>query len=188
MERDTYISRCSVCTSKLSNFGLARTRFDGNNSLSRTQNVGVGTSFWKAPKVLRESYVADYQEKEDFSPKADVYGFSMIFDEVLIGKIPFQDAPFNLLNFRAKVLDGKRPDLHGDYSKYLTCYIKRCWDATSERRPSFGDICNMLRHFKSLLLRIGESHQLIFIFSLFLLPLTLNQFVGILASRSVSIQ
>ncbi|GLJ25927.1 hypothetical protein SUGI_0497020 [Cryptomeria japonica] len=153
---------------KLSDFGLARTKFDGDNSLFRTQNVGVGTSFWKAPEVLRESSATDYHEREDFSPKADVYSFSMIFYEVLTGKIPFQDAPPNLLNFRAKVLDGKRPDLHGDYSEYLTCYIKRCWDATPEKRPSFADICNMLRHFKSLLLRIGERPPVDFhIFSIF---------------------
>eukprot|EP01018_Ginkgo_biloba_P015515 Gb_39729 [translate_table: standard] len=142
------LSDIQYVQAKLCDFGLARTKFDGSNSIGKTPNAG--TKFWIAPEVLQEiTSIDDSTRGVNYSVEADVYSFAMTFYEVLTGKIPFE-------RIRIKVLNGDRPELPRDCPKYLACFIERCWDGIPNRRPSFDDICKMLRHFKVLLLRIGE--------------------------------
>eukprot|EP01018_Ginkgo_biloba_P016116 Gb_35658 [translate_table: standard] len=149
------LSDIQYVQAKLCDFGLARTKFDGSNSIGKTPNAG--TKFWIAPEVLQEiTSIDDSTIGVNYSVEADVYSFAMTFYEVLTGKIPFEGITISWKNFRIKVLNGDRPELPRDCPKYLACFIKRCWDGIPNRRPPFDDICKMLRHFKVLLLRIGE--------------------------------
>eukprot|EP01018_Ginkgo_biloba_P016114 Gb_35649 [translate_table: standard] len=141
---------------KLCDFGLAGTKIEGSNSIGRSPNVG--TRFWIAPELFKEiTSIDDLTAGANHSVEAEVYSFAMIFCEVLAGRIPFEDVAINWTIVRDKVLNGERPELPRDCPKYLAWYIERCWDGIPNRRPSFIDICKMLRHFKGCINAIRED-------------------------------
>lgn len=107
----------------------------------------VGTLLYMAPELLK---------KEVHTEKSDVYSFGVSINELLTGVVPFTDLRAEAqahtvleMNYTeqkltaAVVSDGLRPVLAGPESgvpSTLVSLIQRCWDATSQNRPSFDDI------------------------------------------------
>ncbi|KAH7511702.1 hypothetical protein FEM48_Zijuj12G0010700 [Ziziphus jujuba var. spinosa] len=107
----------------------------------------VGTLIYMAPEILK---------KEVHTEKSDVYSFGVSINEVLTGVVPYTDLraeaqAHTVLEMSyteqqltaAVVSDGLRPalaDPKSDVPSTLLSLIQRCWDATSQNRPSFSDI------------------------------------------------
>lgn len=107
----------------------------------------VGTLLYMAPELLK---------KEVHTEKSDVYSFGVSINELLTGVVPYTDLRAEAqahtvleMNYTeqkltaAVVSDGLRPALAGPESgvpSTLVSLIQRCWDATSQNRPSFDDI------------------------------------------------
>lgn len=107
----------------------------------------VGTLLYMAPELLK---------KEVHTEKSDVYSFGVSINELLTGVVPYTDLRAEAqahtvleMNYTeqkltaAVVSDGLRPVLAGPESgvpSTLVSLIQRCWDATSQNRPSFDDI------------------------------------------------
>jgi serine/threonine protein kinase len=96
--------------------------------------------------------------------KADMYSFGLICFSILIWK-PLPFPPQELFNpsfeaFKARVRDGKRPDLPAGCPPHLSVLIQQCWDANPVKRPDFHNICTELRYIKGLLLtdKISPVH------------------------------
>lgn len=107
----------------------------------------VGTLLYMAPELLK---------KEVHTEKSDVYSFGVSINELLTGVVPYTDLRAEAqahtvleMNYTeqkltaAVVSDGLRPVLAGPESgvpSILVSLIQRCWDATSQNRPSFDVI------------------------------------------------
>lgn len=107
----------------------------------------VGTLLYMAPELLK---------KEVHTEKSDVYSFGVSINELLTGVVPYTDLRAEAqahtvleMNYTeqkltaAVVSDGLRPVLAGPESgvpSTLVSLIQRCWDATSQNRPSFDVI------------------------------------------------
>ncbi|PNW80273.1 hypothetical protein CHLRE_08g384900v5 [Chlamydomonas reinhardtii] len=110
---------------KVCDFGLA--------SNSKAQ-AGAGTPQYMAPELW---------ENKHYNEKVDVYAFGVMLNEMIAKEPPFNGVP--LLEVRQAVLDGKRPDIPLSCPKVLSDVIKKCWDASSEARPSFVQILDALK-------------------------------------------
>lgn len=107
----------------------------------------VGTFIYMAPEILTK----DLQTE-----KSDVYSFGVSLNELLTGVVPYTDLRAEAqahtvleMNYSeqqltaAVVSEGLRPVLASSKlgaSTSVLSLIERCWDASPENRPSFGDI------------------------------------------------
>lgn len=88
-----------------------------------------------------------YDKKANFfnSPYCDIYSFGMILWELENELKPFDNEKasnvFNLLN-----RDKLRPKIHEATEKNLALLIRRCWQDTAEKRPSFLKVLESLKH------------------------------------------
>lgn len=135
---------------KLADFGLAKAYL--NSSISGILTPNAGTSVYGAPEIFGKEEV---QRRTNFPPKADVWSFGMTCSEILTGEVPFADEPRKDLHKRISK-DGLRPVLPHDCPEYVQFCIRSCLELQPERRPSFSDICRLLRHAKFL--SLGLMH------------------------------
>jgi hypothetical protein len=73
----------------------------------------------------------------------DVYAFGVLFWEILSQERPW--ARVNMTDLKEKVLAGERPYIpsHTNMKRSFDL-IQRCWEQSSERRPTFTDIVDDL--------------------------------------------
>ncbi|PRQ25535.1 putative protein kinase TKL-Pl-3 family [Rosa chinensis] len=169
----------------LADFGLAEYKEDLKGvSVENWKSLGkptggfhkrnmVGTLLYMAPELLK---------KEVHTEKSDVYSFGIAINELLTGVVPYTDLRAEAqahtvleMNYTeqkltaAVVSDGLRPVLAGPESgvpSTLISLIERCWDATSQNRPSFdaivaelGTILEHRKRIKEPAIADGEAHN-----------------------------
>ncbi|CAN5953496.1 unnamed protein product [Sphagnum jensenii] len=104
----------------------------------------MGTSLWRAPKVLKAL-------KENMRPTIiaamDVYGFTMVCYELLIGHIPFQCEDIRATDYDV-VLSGRTPKLLGYLSPMMNGLLRTCWNHNPCQRPGWDMIKDCIRGFQ----------------------------------------
>jgi serine/threonine protein kinase len=83
------------------------------------------------------------QPTDELLMKGDVYSFAMTCYEVVTGKYPFDGVRGN--DLKEKINQGLRPKLPDALSEDLKRLITKCWHEYPEQRPSFQDICYVLK-------------------------------------------
>lgn len=119
----------------------ASTRSKRNAAITKT--IGVGTPLWMAPEVFNGKYgFARY------GTKVDVYSFGIVLFELITRKDPFSDQEdLSLIEFQTLVSEGLRPVVPDgcDIPDGFEMLMKRCWDGTPDKRPSFTEIAAELQ-------------------------------------------
>ena len=128
---------------RICDFGSSRL-MSVDGTLTTRPNV---TPVYAAPEVYDGEY----------SSKIDVYSFGVIVYEVVTGNRAFRNmTPMQLMKH---VGLGKRepiPDSVSPFAKYL---IEVCWSQDPSSRPSFSDICGLLRKNMHLLFSLDTDFE-----------------------------
>lgn len=143
---------------KLCDFGMAKAKRNSSKLFSSMK----GATYWRAPEVFSDPDALEGGEtgRRHYTDKADVYSFAMTCYEILTGEIPFDGTLHKQI--QQFVMNGGRPDLPPSCPSLLADYIRRCWDSDDRCRPSFRDICRVLRHVKLLLMRVDDPEDVSF--------------------------
>lgn len=130
-------------TLKLFDFGLAVEIVEHRRRMSRA----VGTFRYMSP---------ENSGSDDYSFPADVYSFAILLWEVMTLEKPFEGMTSKVFFHRVFKL-GLRPKLDKRVgSKALQSFIRRCWDQSQDKRPSFKKITEVLE--SEVLVSIDSSN------------------------------
>lgn len=143
---------------KLCDFGMAKVKRNSSKLFSSMK----GSTYWRAPEVFSDP---DYFERGEtdrrhYTDKVDVYSFAMTCYEILTGKIPFEGTLRK--EIQQFIMNGGRPELPASCPSLLCNYIRKCWDGDDKCRPSFRDVCKVLRHVKLVLMRVDDPEEVSF--------------------------
>lgn len=134
---------------KLTDFGLARTKFKSEESMNSQKHVG--TTMWMAPQLFKELSKGGRDiEPGHFPRKADVFSFGITCFEILTGELPYTGQN-NMKTLRQEIANGTRPLLPENCPQILQNLIRRCWDSRPDSRPEFSEICIILKRLKATL-------------------------------------
>ena len=126
-------------TLKIADFGLATIRPNPNQNQTEAilMTGETGSYRFMAPEVFRH---------EEYTESVDVYSYSMIFYQILLGGAPW--AALSGLDAVTKAaIDGERPLIPRNADERLSTLLKRCWDENSRARPSFAEIITWLNTY-----------------------------------------
>ena len=111
--------------------------FGTSRFLDQTITMSVaGTPRWMAPEVAQNKPV---------NKQCDVFSFSLIVWEMMECKMPYHDAPSDVLAAMA-IINGERPPISAKWPDYLSSLTQACWAAASNDRPTFSDIITSLEN------------------------------------------
>jgi len=99
----------------------------------------TGTYRWMAPEVIRH---------ESYSSNADVYSFGVVLWQLISREVPF--ATLTPVQTAYAVAEGSRPEIPSSTPEQLRNIILACWDADTERRPSFTYIAMALADYAKM--------------------------------------
>lgn len=89
--------------------------------------------------ISPETYASNKYTRE-----SDVYAFAYLAYEVVLNKKPFEGlSRFQLME---KIMKGERPELPIDMPTVYRLVIDRSWSQDPKDRPSFLEICEVLKH------------------------------------------
>ncbi|KAG0627598.1 hypothetical protein M758_2G213900 [Ceratodon purpureus] len=103
----------------------------------------VGTGLFRAPEILeacREKSVS--KRPELFTMASDVYSYGMTCYEILTGKLPFDGRLGK--EYMDAIMGGKRPGVPEFVDEWIHKLLSDCWEYDSAKRPSFGEIVNLI--------------------------------------------
>jgi serine/threonine protein kinase len=110
--------------------------------------LNKGTTAYAAPEIF--NHQSKYgSNSSKLPPKIDVWSFSMVCSEILTGKAPYRDEPKTNLHAKIEAMDDLRPPLPSDCPEDLRDCITRCWECDPRKRPTFVEICKMLKTAKA---------------------------------------
>jgi hypothetical protein len=147
---------------KVSDFGTTKLKME--SIAYANQTMPIGTTMFMAPEVY-ELEDGDMKPEKFHPKKTDVYSFGLISFCVLIGE-PTPFPPTELMNpsvraFKARVRNGKRPQLPRNCPYWLSGLLRQCWGGNPVNRPDFQTICTELRYIKGCLLTGMVFHHCI---------------------------
>lgn len=121
---------------KVSDFGLARIKWQAPDSSWGKMTRAAGTCHWMAPEVF---------VSHTYDEKVDLYSYAMILFEVICQEIPFEDQ--NPADIGRLAVKGCRPDLASvpeECPEILCKLMQCCWAGTPQKRPPFSEILPLL--------------------------------------------
>jgi hypothetical protein len=131
---------------KLADFGISK--FYNRSETSSPFTLKKGTTVYAAPEVFNQQ--SKYgSNSSNLPPKIDVWSFAMVCSEILTGTMPFDGQPKVNLHAKIEENDEFRPPLPSDCPEDLRFCITRCWECNPEKRPTFVEICKMLKIAKA---------------------------------------
>ena len=98
---------------------------------------GQGTIKWMAPEVLSNG---------PYSTRADVYSFSLIIWEVIVGEKFYEEYKFNSQIEVQVVNHNMRPPIPETMSDKMKELITQCWDTNPHNRPSCTQVTRSLQN------------------------------------------
>ena len=96
----------------------------------------AGTPHWMAPEVARNDAI---------NKQCDVFSFSLIVWEMMEQKIPYGDAPSDIMASVA-IMSGERPPISASWPDYLSSLVQASWAPAPNDRPTFSDIVTSLEN------------------------------------------
>ncbi|GMH01292.1 hypothetical protein Nepgr_003131 [Nepenthes gracilis] len=117
-------------TLKIADFGVAR--IEASNPSDMTGETG--TLGYMAPEVLNGS---------PYNRKCDVYSFGICLWEIYCCDMPYPDLSFSEVT-TAVVRQNLRPEIPRCCPSTLANTMKRCWDASPDKRPEMDEVVAML--------------------------------------------
>uniref|UniRef100_A0A7I4ACX5 Protein kinase domain-containing protein n=1 Tax=Physcomitrium patens TaxID=3218 RepID=A0A7I4ACX5_PHYPA len=166
--KNVLVKEYPVLVVKVSDFGLAKVT--ESISARSEQTANCGTTLYRAPEMFAIPGQEPHHECEFISGaksrnpwcvnanafKADVYSFAVTCFFILTGEEPYRGHRLGVLYDVVKVR-GLRPVLPASCPPILSWLIERCWHPDSSQRPSFSEICEVLRTLKAILLTGGSG-------------------------------
>ncbi len=131
---------------KLADFGISK--FYNMSETSSSLTFRKGTSVYAAPEAFNQQSKHGSNSSK-LPPKIDVWSFSMVCSEILTGTAPYHDEPKTNLHAKIEEMDHFRPPLPSDIPEDLLSCITRCWECDPRKRPTFIEICKMLKTAKA---------------------------------------
>jgi serine/threonine protein kinase len=132
---------------KLADFGISK--FYNMSETSSSLTFRKGTSVYAAPEVFNQQSKYGSSMGSNLPPKIDVWSFAMVCSEILTGTMPFAGEPKVNLHAKIEENDEFRPPLPSDCPEDLRFCITRCWECDPRKRPTFVEICKMLKIAKA---------------------------------------
>ncbi|ESW27408.1 hypothetical protein PHAVU_003G199400 [Phaseolus vulgaris] len=117
-------------TVKIADFGVARVEASNPNDMTGE----TGTLGYMAPEVLNGN---------PYNRKCDVYSFGICLWEIYCCDMPYPDLSFSEIT-SAVVRQNLRPEMPRCCPSSLANVMKKCWDATPDKRPEMDEVVSML--------------------------------------------
>uniref|UniRef100_A0A7N0ZRW2 non-specific serine/threonine protein kinase n=1 Tax=Kalanchoe fedtschenkoi TaxID=63787 RepID=A0A7N0ZRW2_KALFE len=115
---------------KIADFGVARV--EAQNPKDMTGETG--TLGYMAPEVL---------DGKPYNRKCDVYSFGICLWEIYCCDMPYPDLSFVEVS-SAVVRQNLRPDIPRCCPNAFVSIMKKCWDASPEKRPEMDEVVRLL--------------------------------------------
>ncbi|KAF1867082.1 hypothetical protein Lal_00049510 [Lupinus albus] len=117
-------------TVKIADFGVARVEASNPNDMTGE----TGTLGYMAPEVLNGN---------PYNRKCDVYSFGICLWETYCCDMPYPDLSFTEIS-SAVVRQNLRPEIPRCCPSSLANVMKKCWDASPDKRPEMDEVVSML--------------------------------------------
>ncbi|KAF3676731.1 hypothetical protein CQW23_10133 [Capsicum baccatum] len=117
-------------TLKIADFGVARVEASNPNDMTGE----TGTLGYMAPEVLNGN---------PYNRKCDVYSFGICLWEIYCCDMPYPDLSFSEVT-TAVVRQNLRPEVPRCCPSSLANVMRRCWDASPDKRPEMDEVVSLL--------------------------------------------
>ncbi|XP_010695489.2 serine/threonine-protein kinase STY13 isoform X2 [Beta vulgaris subsp. vulgaris] len=117
-------------TVKIADFGVARVEAQNPSDMTGA----TGTYGYMAPEVL---------DGQPYDHKCDVYSYGICLWEIYCCAMPYAELSFSEVS-SAVVARNLRPQIPKCCPNPLANIMKRCWDASPEKRPEMDEVVRML--------------------------------------------